>query len=53
VPLDKTKSKISDIKILNFYVNLTPKERMKIRKMGHKSVFYVDQGLRLPEVIQG
>jgi hypothetical protein len=44
--LDEIKLNVSNIKnILNFCVNLTPKERMNIRKMGPKSLFYVEESL--------
>jgi hypothetical protein len=54
--IDEIKSKVSDImNILSFGVNLTPKERKDARKMGPKSVFYVDLGLSVarnhPEAI--
>lgn len=44
--LDEIKKKISEIQdILKFCVNLTPKERKNNRKMGPKSVAYVDLAL--------
>lgn len=48
--IDEIKTKVDEIKsILKFGVNLTPKERIRMRKMGPKSVFYVDLGLTVAQ----